>query len=371
MAVASNINEGALDWAVVIPSNRSITPAFLEGIPEEVPIYVVDDSNGHVQSVRSRMMIFTYADYERLLGHQAHLVPRRSAACRNFAYYYIARETSHTHIVTLDDDCSTHADFLAGHSVVGRASTWPTVSSPTGWTNSIDLLPVPQPLYARGYPYWLRGDGVPQQTSESSARSVCNVGLWKHHLDFDGMDKYVVDRYQTTFDFDAEQVMHRRIGLPEQPTLVPFSGMNVAFSRDLLSVMTQVPMNQQLGHDYYLWRFDDLWCGVIAQALINRRPEDCLTCGAPVVTHTRAGNLQREVAGEHYGHLLAPYFHDLVGEAATEIDHDTYPAMYVALCTAAAERATKALERGALPRLYGRTLQAIFRHLRDWGALFV
>lgn len=357
--------------AVVIPSNREIRLDFLEGIPEDIPIYVVDDSNGSIVANRSNMKVFYYTDQEYMLGPRTNLVPRRSAACRNFAYYYIWKETDHTHVITLDDDCKTHPKFIDQHSVVGTHREWKTYTSPTGWLNSIDLLPVTPPLFARGYPYWARETRPQYQITKKRGLSVCNLGLWENHLDFDGMDKYIVDRYQQTFNYASTEVECVRVSSPHMPTFVPFSGMNVAFIRPLLPVMSQVPMNQQVGFDYSLWRFDDLWSGIIAQVLIDKSDDDCLTVGAPIITHTRVGNLKREVAGEHYGHLISPYLHEIVQEAAQQIHHSAYNEMYIGLCSISYELTVRKRESGTIPKLYAQILSSIFNQLARWSELFL
>jgi reversibly glycosylated polypeptide len=361
----------SVKWAVVIPSIRGVDPALLQAIPEHIPVYVVDDSDGNVVANRPHMRVFYYADQSRMLGSKATLVPRKTAACRNFAYYYIWKETDHTHIITLDDDCKTHSGFLTEHGVVGTVQEWETYTSPTGWLNSIDLLPVPQSLFARGYPYWIRGESPDYQVSRTMARSVCNLGLWTHHLDFDGIDKYVVDRYQQMYDFNPAEVRCIRAGTPATPSFVPFSGMNVGFIRAVLPIMTQIPMNQQLGLDYSIWRFDDLWSGVLIQSLIDKNPVDCLTVGTPIVTHLRVGNIKREVNGEHYGHLLSPYFHEVVQEASQRVHNTGYGEMYVELCAISHELALRKGEARKIPKLYANTLSGIFDHLAEWGRLFL
>lgn len=157
----------------------------------------------------------------------------------------------------------------------------------------------------------------------------------------------------------------------EHPTFIPFSGMNVSFIRELLPVMTQIPMNQQLGVDYSLWRFDDLWSGILIQSLINKIPDDCLTAGPPIVIHTRVGNLKREISGEHYGHLLSPYFHEIVQEASMRIRSLTYVEMYTELCIASFELIQKKKEARKLPEAYANTLGNIFNHLTQWSKLFL
>ncbi len=359
------------NWAVVIPSIRQINLDLLRFIPDDVHVYVVDDSDGSIVPNRVNMTVFYYDDQRRILGPNVHLVPRKTAACRNFAYYYIWKETDYTHIVTLDDDCSVPANFLSAHGVIGVTREHVTCTSPTGWINSTDLLPVGGRAFARGYPYWLREEPVEHVSLSTTARSVCNLGLWSHHLDFDAMDKYVASRYQQVFDFDEAKVNNFRIGTPECPTLIPFSGMNVAFIREALPVATQVPMNQQIGMDYALHRFDDLWCGILLQAVVNKRVGDCLTAGSPVVKHLRAGNLQAEMRGEHYGHLLSPHFQDIVQEAIEEVHFNSYAAMYADLCEVSHEIIVKRGERLVIPRLYARVLSDIFECLSKWARLFL
>jgi len=229
---------------------------------------------------------------------------------------------------------------------------------------------VPRPLFARGYPWWLRESRSPYNVSLTSSRSVCNLGLWSHHLDFDAVDKYCIDRYQHTYDYDGSLVGSMRVGTPEFPTMIPVSAMNIAFLRELLPAMTQIPMNQVLSGDYSLWRFDDIWAGVLAQLVINKHRGDCLTTGSPVVAHQRAGNIHRELAGEHYGHLLSPYFCEIAYGAAEDLSGSTYLEMYAELCESAERLTAKYEAAKRLPTLYAKTIQGIFHHLTRWADLF-
>jgi hypothetical protein len=151
--------------------------------------------------------------------------------------------------------------------------------------------------------------------------------------------------------------------------MVPFCGMNVAFVRELLPAVTQVPMNQATTSGYSLWRFDDLWCGGLLQPLINCCG-DCLTTGPPIISHLRAGNLKRETAGEHFGHLISPYYYEMLLHIASQVCPGSYASMYLELCTRAHEWIVRHRERRRIPWLYADILLAIFRHLVRWAELF-
>src|SRR5262245_10881368 len=87
---------------VIIPSIRTIDAHNIAAIPEDVDILVVDDSDGSIKPTRSRMRVFTYADQREVMGKDYDLIPHKTAACRNFAFYYVYKYTDHDVIITID-----------------------------------------------------------------------------------------------------------------------------------------------------------------------------------------------------------------------------------------------------------------------------
>src|SRR4029453_19367789 len=101
----------------LIPPIRHIIGEGLANIPEDVDIFVVDDSDGSIRPSRDRMKVFTYADQRELMGKDYDLIPHKTAACRNFAFYYVYRHTDHDVIITLDDDVFCPPHFMKAYSI--------------------------------------------------------------------------------------------------------------------------------------------------------------------------------------------------------------------------------------------------------------
>src|SRR5690606_37671353 len=119
------------DWAVVMPSIREVNLEYLAPIPEDVKIFIVDDSNGTIEPSRPNMEVFVYDDYRRVLGEEETIIPRKSDTCRSFGFYQ-AWKQGDKYIITLDDHCKCHDGFLEGHSIVDQGLTVKSVN-PLPW----------------------------------------------------------------------------------------------------------------------------------------------------------------------------------------------------------------------------------------------
>ena len=186
------------EWAVVMPSIRTINVDYLAGIPPEVAIIVVDDSNGGIEPNRENMTVYRYADYRKVFGEDEDLIPRKTDTCRSFGFYMAWRQ-GYRYIVTLDDDCVTHPGFLAAHSILGEHREVKSVASDP-WYNTLDNLVLypngesSRHWYARGFPYWCRVE--PPQSPRfhtASGQVVCNIGMWLQVPDINGLDKIEQD----------------------------------------------------------------------------------------------------------------------------------------------------------------------------------
>ena len=358
---------------VVIPSIRSIEPRHIAAIPEEVDILVVDDSDGSIKPTRDRMKVFTYADQREVMGKQYDLIPHKTAACRNFAFYYVYRHTEHDVVITIDDDCLCPADFMASYEAIGQEGDFENVTV-DGWYNTISFLRVRgqngRTLYPRGFPYWLRYPAE-EVRSRVHGRLVCVMGLWSNVLDYDGIDRYLFEDYR-----ELRQEVHPAaplltVGTPETPTKFPFCAMNFAFHREMLPVAYQMPMDREIAPGYPIWRFDDIWAGYVIEALVHKRGGcDLIGVGKPVVAHLKEGNLLREVHGEHYGHLMSPYFYGFIDTGLAAIAPGSYASMYFHLFSYLVDDFAPLARDLGCPPLYRTYFMETFDRLQRWGGLF-
>jgi len=357
---------------VVIPSIRDIVPERIAAIPEDVDIFVIDDSDGGIRPNRDKMKVFYYRDQREVMGDDYDLIPHKTAACRNFAFYYIWKYTDHDLIITIDDDVVCPPDFMQAYATIGTDGVWDNVQV-DGWYNTIAFAGVRgrdgRTLYPRGFPFWLR---TPHEERRSTVhgRLVCTMGLWSNVLDYDGIDKYLFEDYTELREVNLVAPL-LTVGTPACPTKFPFCAMNFAFHRDLLPAAYQMPMDREIAPNYPIWRFDDIWAGYVIQSLVHHREgRDVIAVGEPVVKHLKEGNLRKEVHGEHIGHLMAPYFYGLIDRGMTAVRPDTYAAMYLQLFTTLEDNCDRFCDDLGCPELYRGYFRETFNRLRRWAELF-
>jgi hypothetical protein len=344
------------DVVVVVPSNRGVSAARLAAIHEDVDVLVVADGDAPVRCDRPNSRVFDVPFQRRYMGADFDLIPRGTAACRNFGFYYVWRETAHRLIITLDDDVTTSEGFLDAYALLDTTPTLPTATA-CRWINTVALLDGGPACFARGFPYEDRTAPV-FDLAVSTARVVCHMGLWDGILDTDALDKQLFERYRARHEPLTAVRPATRAGARVR---FPLSSMNAGVVRDALPAMYQMPMEPSFAGDYALWRYDDIWAGYVLQTLAEIRGE-AATAGAPVVRHDKIGDLRRELLGEHYGILMSPWFYDAIDEAAARVRPGPYAGMLAAL----AEGLTR---RKGVPDLYWRYIAAAGGKLRRWAVM--
>lgn len=364
---------GASKPVVVIPSIRDIVPERIAAVPEDVDIVVIDDSDGNIKPTRERMTVFYYRDQRDIMGTDYDLIPHKTAACRNFAFYYLWKHTDHDLVITIDDDVHCPPHFMQAYGIIGSDGEWPNVQV-DGWYNTIKFMGIAGPdgreLYPRGFPYWLR-EPREERLGTARGRMVCIMGLWSHVLDYDGIDKYLFEHYQVLQDDVRPLHPVLTVGSPTCPTKFSFCAMNFAFHRDLLPAAYQMPMDREIASGYRIWRFDDIWAGYVIETLIHHRGgRDLIAIGEPVGTHLKEGNLSREVGGEHYGHLMSPYFYDLVDLGIAATAPGTYAEMDRSLWSYLELDFDALCREVRCPPLYQTYFRETFTRLRRWAELF-
>jgi hypothetical protein len=309
------------------------------------------------------------------MGRDYDLIPHKTAACRNFAFYYVYKYTDHDLVITIDDDCLLPPDFMSAYGHIGQTEDLPNVCvEGDGWYNTISYLGVRgakgETLYPRGFPYWLRHP-LRETFGRVRGRLVCVMGLWKNVLDYDGLDKYLFEDYRELRNDVSLVEPLLTVGSPASPTKFSFCAMNFAFHRDMLPAAYQMPMDREIAPGYPIWRFDDIWAGYVIEALVHRRGgSDVIGIGNPVVTHLKEGNLVKEVHGEHYGHLMSPYFYALIDHGVAAASPGTYASMYLETFTYLVDNFTRLADELRCPPLYRTYFIETFERLQRWGALF-
>lgn len=335
--------------AVVIPMPSDPDWSLFDGIAEDVPIIVVDDSDGRLAPPpRARVRYFDYAAQREVLGANYDAIPHRSAATRNFGHY-LAYQEGYDVIVALDYDCRARDGYLAQHlAMLTKVVDAPAVAGT--WINSVE-----QPgFYARGFPYEYRNPEASAVVDTVASGEVkVNMGVWDNVLDLNGIDKIQADPPSEP----GLRGDRNRIALGN----IPVCGMNTAFRAELTPAYFFLPDLWINGH-WQLSRHDDIWGGYVLKRLMDVRG-DLFSYGRPVVEHTRQSSLERVMVFEHYMHLMSCHFYDLIDAAAAEVRPADYATMFAHLT----EEYQRRVDTSPAPAHY----REIFAQLGDWMGRWV
>ena len=188
---------------------------------------------------------------------------------RSFGFYKAFMDKC-DYIITLDDDCL-----------------------PTEYCNGTEFVDshIRQLEVNNGKWLWttkeIRPRGVPYQNIGQENETLINMGFWKKNADFDA----------------PTQLLHGPMEVPPKKWnplpkgyYAPICGMNLSFKRKAMPMMFQPLM----GEDYEVWRFDDIWFGIIAKKICDHLGF-LIRTGSPDIIHSRASNvwsnLKKEVPG--------------------------------------------------------------------------
>jgi hypothetical protein len=153
----------------------------------------------------------------------------------------------------------------------------------------------------RGMPYGTEEDGhhQPRVPRNSLGRLpvVLNMGVWATIPDRDAVHEltnWTPEGYYKVWKPQKNVYRHSRVMSPRQ--YWPFCGMNFAFRREIAPLL----YFPRMGEGSPFRRFDDIWCGVIAQKCLGHLGL-AGTVGGPIINHTKASlpmdNLVRESPG--------------------------------------------------------------------------
>jgi hypothetical protein len=346
----TKVRDGSV--AVVIPIPNDPDWALFDAIPPDIPIIVVDDSDGRLAPApRDNVRFYDYAAQREVMGDNYPAIPHKSAATRNFGHY-LAYQEGYDIIIALDYDCRTRPGWLDAHlSCLGEARDRPALQG--AWINSIEA----PGFFSRGFPYEYRNptDSAVKETS-ASGRVVINMGVWDNVLDLNGIDKL-----QAT--------------PPPEPGLrgeenyvaignIPVCGMNTAFTAELTPAYFFLP-DLWVNGSWQLSRHDDIWGGYVVKRLMDRRG-DLFTFGRPVVEHTRQTPLERVVVMEHWMHLMSTDFYALVEEAVDRVAVSGYRTMFADFT----EEYRKEATRSAVPPHYRQIFIELGEAMQRWVNCF-
>jgi hypothetical protein len=301
--------------AIACPIPSIPTKAFLDALPTEFDLLVIDDSNGKLDlPKRDNIVYYDYAKQKEILGkyYDDYTAFHKSSSCRNIAHMMAYKE-GYDIVIALDYDCVVPPNYMQQQTDVYNLKQIPALSSETKWINPLEDTK----WFTRGFPYSKRAlyKNEPVQMLENR-RVVLNMGLWENVVDINGIDK-VLERPST------EIYLNRDYTAPLG--YIPLCGMNNSFLSEIIPAYFFLP-NFKIG-DWEVSRHDDIWGGYIFQKLAEKKG-DLITYGKPVVFHERESSQPRVLYYEHFMHILEPYFYDLIDTATQDIKASDYKTMF-------------------------------------------
>ena len=267
--------------AIVTAVHIQPTDEWINALPTDCDIIVIDDSNGKVKIDKPNVRIYDYEKQKEVLGDLYEEFDKwfhRSSACKNLGHV-IAYKEKYEVMIEIDSDCICPRDLVERHL---------TALNMKGgdWVNPLQK----KGLYPRGYPYSMRNKEV-----------VANLGLWSDCLDINGADRTKGEPKET--DIGDNRIVDG---------LIPFSGMNFAIKREYIPLMFLIP-----NFDYKCLKFrrhDDIFGGYLFQKFLQILDKK-ITYGLPIVRHDSEVIPSEDAAAEEAMNSADTMFYDLIDDA--------------------------------------------------------
>lgn len=340
---------------ITCPMPSTPTKAFLDALPQEPDLIVIDDSNGKLEMpTRKNMYVCDYQEQKRILGeyYDEYTHFHKSSACRNIAHF-VAYKRGYDKIIALDYDCVVPANYIKTQSKMYEMNSVPTAESNQKWVNPLNS----DQWFTRGFPYSMRANYEPHKMSiTENKRVVLNMGMWENVVDINGIDK-VIHKPSSSISLEADYVTPKGY--------IPLCGMNNSFISEIVPAYFFLP-NFKIGN-WEVSRHDDIWGGYIFQRIAEKKG-DIITYGKPVVYHERESNQSNVLHYEHYMHLLSPYFYDLVDESTDSIVVSGYLDMFIEFTEKYSINLEK--EKSRIPESYYEGFKYLGRFFNLWTKFF-
>jgi reversibly glycosylated polypeptide/UDP-arabinopyranose mutase len=257
---------------IVVPTIRENSiNEFLEkwNFPSYCKLFIIED-NPQRKFELSKNVFFhgSWQNFENIKNNWI-FSKKCGGGIRSFGFYAAWQEGC-DYILSLDDDCLPTKDCNGTRLIEEHIKQVETDNGRWLWTTK-EIRP-------RGVPYINKGH---------ENETLINMGFWKKNADFDA----------------PTQLAHGSIEVPlkawdplPKGYYAPICGMNLFFKIEAVEMMFQPLM----GKTYGVWRFDDIWCGVIIKKICDHL-NFLIRTGEPSVSHSRASdvwsNLKKEVDG--------------------------------------------------------------------------
>jgi hypothetical protein len=278
------------------------------GFPWDVTVLVQDGDGpkfSHATSalVWDRVVHYTWDDIGR--DRPGLILPewlsRRDSGIKAWGFLKAVTEHQADVVLTLDDDCypgplgadwRLHRDHVAPAALFEDAREHfverhlAALFSTRKWTTTIPGF------NPRGLPYGMKG-GATSATWDNSLGYlpvVLNMGVWETIPDRDAVHELTnYDRDGNYKEWKPRPSVYRETRVLSPQQFWPLCGMNLAFRCEIAPLLYFPRMGAGLPTEVPFRRFDDIWCGVIAQKCLAHLDLSAAV-GKPIVSHRKASN---------------------------------------------------------------------------------
>lgn len=205
-----------------------------------------------------------------VMGKHADTIYNFNSGVRNVGFALAYKLIKPDMYLTLDDDEVPDGDTIQDHIDILNKRV------PVSWISTASE-------YMRGFPYGIRDE----------AEVVLSHGIWQGFADWDAPTQLVMGNRPVTF----------YKGPIPKGILFPMCIMNLAFKPQVLPWIFQPPQGEKVG----IWRFDDMWSGILTKRAIDENGWAAVT-GYSSVVHQRASNVWTNLKHEGTGLQLHETF---------------------------------------------------------------
>lgn len=334
--------------AIVIPTIKTVPQCILDMQGEADIIIVRDKGNAQLQGEFD-----TIAKRKSWLDKHVGFAPdfllrKQGDSARNFGLL-VAYQRGCERVISMDDDVEVKDGFLAGHNLGMQDNL-----RAAGACKFLDVMDyMDSNVRQRGYPFELRDEHSSAGHSKTKANIMMNIGLWSGIPDCGAIDKIL------GVDWKCKCNLEEQIVIPNGTDAATCT-MNLSMSRDVIPAFYQPDMGIEIMPGMMLDRFADMWSGYILKRLMDIKG-DVMTFGAPVVEHTKEGDLNKELVGEYVGNIMYRDFRDIVDRTIWTIESDSYLNMYKQFAHGFDSRTD-----GTRPNAYLIYFKILARNMRVW-----
>jgi len=269
--------------ALVIATVRDVTLLEQWGpiLDDKTTVYVVEDREEkviRVPDMKQKVVHVCHGDIDEDLKRNSWVIPRHTSGIKSYGILLAWRD-GHEFIEVLDDDCfpsdsypdwqARHEAILSSRAVVGER-----------------IFNTAFGFYPRGFPFGPR---------ERESDVVLNVGGWEQYPDIDAKTELTSGVPGEWWTTDA---------IVPYGYYFPLCGMNIAFRREIAPLMY---FGLQ-GREYDFDRYDDVWMGVFAKAVIDGMGR-AVHVGRPLIRHSRASDPRENLKKERPGYPVMEFLY--------------------------------------------------------------